>query len=59
MCCLHIKPLFYEIIPSKDVSCEFDELRVDTHLCKLRCLFLPNDSIIAPNSSSVRADSSS
>ena len=21
----------------KDVSCEFDEFRVDTHLCKLRC----------------------
>ena len=30
----------YFIKKIKDVSCEFDELKVNTHLCKLRCWYL-------------------
>ena len=37
-----LEPCEYTIIQEyfKDVSREFDEVRVNTHLCKLRCWYL-------------------
>ena len=39
MCCSFVECYFIKIF-SKDVSREFDEFRVNTHLCKVRCWYL-------------------